>query len=66
MSSLYQNYIFEIPAKTNNSQTFIQKKERKIWDLFLELDFFQILFLLRLLGLFRVRSNFFPGFVIFF
>ncbi len=52
MSSSYQIYIFEVLTKTNNSQTFVQKK---IWDLLLQLDFFQILFLLRLLGFFRVR-----------
>ncbi len=27
MSSSYQNYIFKVPAKTNNSQTFVQTKK---------------------------------------
>ncbi len=43
MSYSYQNYIFEVLTKSNNSQTFVQTNE-KIWDLFLEFDFFRCFF----------------------
>ena len=59
MSYSCQNYIFEIPTKTNNSQTFVQTNNLGplAWARFF--FFFEILFLLRLFGFFRVRSIFF-------
>ncbi len=69
MSSWYQNCIFEVPTKTQNSQTFVQIYKEKSVTSGLRWLFFLILFLLRLLGFFWLRlkyfsrfCNIFPGF----
>ncbi len=67
MSSSYQNNVFEVLTKTNNSQTFVQITKEKSGPSCLSQDFFQMLFLLRLLGFFWDKVNFFSlGFAIFF
>ncbi len=66
MNSSYKNYVFEVLTKTNNFQTFVQITKEKSGTSCLSQNFFSNAFSVEAFGLFGVRSNFFPGFAIFF
>ncbi len=65
MSSSYQNYIFEVLTKTNNSQTFVQMTKEKFGTSCLSQNFSDAFSIEAFLGwgqIFFQFCNIFPGF----
>ncbi len=59
MSSSYQNYVFEVLIKTNNSQTFVQITKEKSGTSCLSQNFFSDASFIEAFGLFWGKVKFF-------